>query len=302
MAKLSEHPAKGKSGSKRSAKLNKNLLNYTIARALAGAPWRKSEKSGRWLCESRTLRMSLPAAAGRRWPNAFDMEALFALLRLAQLQGSSTVCFASHNAMLKAMGQGRLARNYHKLEQALALWQVLKVSFASWYDASGSIYEARWSDKLKKSVQVPVHKVHGQGNLARTLPPPIEAMHTDSDGSLSITLSSTWCALADRYYERVPLPLPQRAAAMNLVLKLHVMPRYIVDATFAGTEVRSRSSLCWMLGAGRKLRLRDLVRAIAAAEKWYLQHGQVMKAVSQGKGIVFMFMRQQKQDKQEQMA
>src|SRR5262249_10558007 len=68
-------------------------------------------------------------------------------------------------------------------------------------------------------------------------------------------------------------------------------PRHIVDDKFEGTKIRSRSSLCYPLGAGRRLRLRDLGRAIAAAQEWYHEHGQEMTCHSEGRRIMFMFMR-----------
>lgn len=170
-------------------KLDRNLLNYPIARdGHLRTHWRKSVKTGRRLCDfGETLSIRLPAdvdAKHKRWPTAFDMNVLFALIRQAQVTRSQTITLPSRTSLLRMMGMAKKSSNYRKLDDAIALWQVLSVRFINGYVSRGEERGFTW-------------------------PPPIQSMQSGR-----LTINRKWLP-NKKYYTRVPLPLPGNALAQN---------------------------------------------------------------------------------------
>ena len=127
-------------------KLNKNFANFPLARdprrGQAGE-WRRGHKREdgclkqwwwRTLPGERKIVLRLPHSfeGKRRCPTAFDMNVLFLVLSKAQATNSNKVEFASHAAMLAALGVGRRqSRNRQRLTESLQLWNACPSYFAS---------------------------------------------------------------------------------------------------------------------------------------------------------------------------
>jgi hypothetical protein len=238
-------------------KLDRNLHNYPLARdGHLRTHWRKSAKTGRWVCDfGETLTIRLPAdvdAKHKRWPTAFDMNVLFALLREAQVTRSPTITPPSRSSLLRRMGVAKKSSNYRRLEDAIALWQVLSVRFINGYVSRGEERGFTW-------------------------PPPIQSMRSGR-----LTINRKW--LPKTYYTRVALPLPGNAPAQNLVLWLHTaIRRGAADENgVETTKRRKRLSLCWTIGVAHNNRQPRLLAAIAAAEQWYERQGGELRSMGNG--------------------
>jgi hypothetical protein len=223
-----------KSANKRKAyvKLCKNC-NFPMARDARLAPrWRKSKPNGLlWLADlggEERIQLALPLDVDeqlKRFPTAFDMNVLLFLLRQTEFERSDEIKFRSLNAMMKVMRLPLQSREREKLRSSLQFWSQLMVRFAEWWDTNkhkdgerGVRVWYRPAGRLK--VGGKLHKWRARerrvrGKVCMILPPPIE----QQDG-WRLRISSEWLVLAHRFYELIPLPLPQRAAAQNLCVWL----------------------------------------------------------------------------------
>ena len=181
------------------AQVNRNLMNFPLARvSTVPASWSKS-KTGCWFCDlpgEDRIRLSLAHGADarlRRLPSAFDVNVLLLVLAHTQIHGDHVVTFPSRNEIFHSLGLHRNTAQYRKsVDAALALWSAL-------------------------TIQMPWHPHH-----KKTMPPPIEVM-CSKGSSLTVTVTLAWRDLGKEetgYFKQVPLPLPHDAATQNLVLRL----------------------------------------------------------------------------------
>jgi hypothetical protein len=230
-------------------RLNRNFMNYPLARSAKTKPnWRK-DKDGWWcrLPGDDRIELSLPEAHRtlRRCPTAFDMNVLFRLLAAiqeAQPQRTERVRFASVAAALRDLHLSAHSENGLRLISALELWGQMSIRLENWYE--------------------------DRDHIARHLPPPIERADL-SGNSIVLTLNREWVrlALSKRYYESLPLPLPSEATAQNMVLMLLTSMPNRIEGKFRGTYSRARSWFC------RKIGLRNettkLARITDIASNWF---------------------------------
>ena len=114
------------------AAINKNLLNYPLARSTrVHADWRRSKKTGRWLCDlpgDDRIQVRLPSDFDRpRVPTGFDMMLLFTLLKEIRVSKTDKVEFTSLTSLLKLIGVGDDSYNRNRLRDALDLWASISI-------------------------------------------------------------------------------------------------------------------------------------------------------------------------------
>jgi hypothetical protein len=296
MQKLTNDPAERKPP--RFVKLDKNLCNYPIARDARLRPrWRKS---GSYLLTElageERIELQLPAnvpAGLKRFPTAFDFNVLMVLLRQAQVERTNKIQFRSYNRILKAMRLPPQSRERAKVRSALRLWSVLGFNFRQWWDASPAFKDEggvpSWHDHRARGLpgknrwqkrailkQLPPPRM--RGSVRRSLPPPIEML----DG-LRMRIAAAW--LPKVYFERMVLPLPQRAAAQNLVLWLiggskwserlekYDMTKYKFDDDDPEVSRYQLRLLYKKTALRHSNRTVALQRAMKEAEAWFDVHG-----------------------------
>lgn len=228
--------------------LSKNLCNYPLARdPRTKMTWRR-RKSGWWsarLPYDSRITLRLPPnvqETSKRAPTAFDMQLLSILLMLARKQGTRVV-ISSRSVLVELMGHSAETRTLRRLDDALQYLSAVRLRYAQW-----------WTP--------------GKGREPKKLRPPIRAVNKPS-GTLCITISPTWLALSDNFAVQVPSPLPNTAAAQNLVLLLMVGFR-------KGHEVNHRRDIKTVIrkiGAAAATRKVQLPKTIEVAKAWFKQHG-----------------------------
>jgi len=235
--------------------VNKNFMNYPLARDRREQRWQwcKSSKSGRWigrLPDDDRISYRLPANAKarlRRCPTPFDVNVLLLVFVETRKQGRNKAEFASYSEMLRALGFGIDQNNIRRLREALELWSKLTVVFADFYEKSAP---------FKKPTK-------GK----RALPPPIVTV--DKSKEIQIEVSLDWIAISQRYFARVPLPLPREAAAQCLVLLLlafYSLPGELGEAVTFNRRIRQ---LHHKLGLEHSDRNLSLQRALDTAREWF---------------------------------
>jgi len=264
------------------AHINRNLLNYPLARdaRVILADWRRGKKMRDWRHrlpgdDRIDLRFTADADAKlRRCPTGFDINVLFCLLREAQNEGK--VSIASRSALLGKLGLGRDSANRRRLNRSLSYWSAVTIRNGSWREA-----REPWSERGR--------------NVAKLLPSPIQAM--SGTRKLSISISNEWRAIASRYFERVPLPLPTHAAAQNLVLCLltsHQRLDLIADQDDPKFLYRRRvGKLCQKIGVTH----RHWSSALTVAKAWFENHGYELQEVIKDNLVVFTLDRPDKRAK-----
>jgi hypothetical protein len=269
------------------AAINRNLANYPLARDVrVAAHWRKSNKTGRWLCDlpgDQRIQFRLPSDyKPRRCPTGFDVNVLFVLLREARLRKTGKIEFPSLASILKDLGVRIDDYNRQRLRDSLQLWSHLSLRHIHWYDAIRSI---QYSPCVTREELMA--RVRREKHVRKLLPPPIRRIETDCR-RVRIVVAKPWRALASRYYAQVPLPLPLNAAAQNLVLCLATSRRY--RDSEPGCEMkweRPIRKLCWKLGLNHATRGRALEHAIKIAEVWFAERGIKLNEVRREGQIIF---------------
>lgn len=284
------------------AAINRNLCNYPLARdARLKLHWRRSKRTGRWLCDlsdGERLQLRLPEATPNqllRWPTAFDVNVLFLLLNEAKKQGINEIEFSSYSSILNELDYSVEARNRRKLKDALALWSALMIWFERWrvprqYRYIDSKTGRPFDEWRKGTRKVPTNDGMGGEVVRRQLPPPIQSVNADS-GRICITVADEWCALGERYFARVPLPLPRDAAAQNLLLC--VMTSYFQHGEFGAKQsgVRRVRELCRAIGLDHRSRASKLRNALGNIMDWFKQHGGKLDWIWAGNKIRFVIVK-----------
>ena len=185
------------------AQVDRNLMNYPLARdPRVKAIWSKS-KTGRWFCDlpaDERIRLRLAHGADarlKRVPSAFDVNVLLLVFARAQIQGDPVVTFPSRAAIFQALGLSLNRAGYcERVDAALAFWSAL-------------------------TIRMPWHP-DNKTMPYKTMPPPIEVA-CRKGSALTVTVTPAWRDLGKKktgYFKQVPLPLPHDAATQNLVLSL----------------------------------------------------------------------------------
>ena len=180
-------------------KLNKNFANFPLARdprrGQAGE-WRRGHKREdgclkqwwwRTLPGERKIVLRLPHSfeGKRRCPTAFDMNVLFLVLSKAQATNSNKVEFASHAAMLAALGVGRRqSRNRQRLHRVAAALERLSLIFRECW------YRPKQHPTLYCGQVTPGRPAEKGQSIG--LPPPFKECDISPSGKISITLSKAW--------------------------------------------------------------------------------------------------------------
>jgi hypothetical protein len=255
-------------------------MNYPIARDVRlKLRWRKSESTGRWLCDvpgADQIQLRLPGdvpSYARRCPSALAVNVLFLLLGEAKKCGTATIEFASTASILRLLGYGVEARNRQKVKEALTLWSDLMIRFNEWYvptryryvEKDGTAFDVWRKGRQPKFVAEPER-------VARQLPPPIRSL--DLKGRrIQIVIDSEWIKFGRSYFTRVSLPLPREAAAQNLVLALLTSHSWTGDYGEKQTYHRWVRKLCRKIGLNHGDRNLSLERAIDVARDWFERRG-----------------------------
>ena len=235
------------------AQVNRNLLNYPLARnSRVRASWSKSN-TGRWFCDlpgDKRIRFWLAHGADvrlKRLPTEFDVNVLLLILARAQMQDDTVVTFPSRAAIFQALGLSVNRARYRKrVDAALELWSAL-------------------------TIRMPWHPDK------RTMPPPIEV--TCSKGALTVTVTQAWRDLGKKetgYFKQVPLPLPHDAATQNLVLSLLTCVSEVFDCAgeiMLRTSPRNKMALCRKIGLTHSTSYRVFNGACLEADTWLRKHG-----------------------------
>jgi hypothetical protein len=277
MLNVQNRPQKIKDRSKSKSgylKINRNLCNYPIARDAHTKlkNWRMGAKTGCWICpEPGTkfphLELRLPADVDpnlRRWPDGFDVNVIFGLLRLGKVRGTCELEFRSNAEVLEALGFTVGGRQHQALTRALELLPVLSVCFYQWY--------------------VPKSKSHIR-HIRRVLKPLIRPLER-SPGRLHIKLNPEWLALTeDGYWVELPLALPNCAAQQNLILWLRTAKTYESEGVKL-TKRESRRDLCRTIGVNHESRNTILGRTIKVVSEWFEQHRGSIDADVKDDGLI----------------
>lgn len=248
--------------------ISRNLVNYPLARdARVRAIWRKSTKTGRWLCDlpgDDRVQFRLPAdLENPRCPTGFDMDVLFLLLCQARVTNANNIWFNSQASMLQALGLDVRDRNRRRLQDALELWQHLSIHYCCWFQA------VRWAEKGKKGK---AKKVKGE-HVQKLMPPPIRRINTNSR-RVCITVAKAWRETGNFFYAQVPLPLPTNATVQNLILYLFKPNNKWRDFPAETFKIEHKArALCYKIGLNHAKRGAVLRHAITEAKTWFLLHG-----------------------------
>jgi hypothetical protein len=164
------------------------------------------------------------------------------MLGMAQDQGKSTITLPSSAAILKALDRTVDSANRRRLKNSLQYWCALSILFNCW---------------------------HQDG---KTLPPPIQSL-SNNGRQFRIKLRPEWCELNDGYFATLYLPLPNSAAAQNVVLALSASAPKLTT-TDAGVRVdiknaRGIRSFCRKVGLNHSTRVRELRNALQASSHWF---------------------------------
>jgi hypothetical protein len=199
------------------------------------------------------------------------MNVLFQLLAEAQRPVNTTqIKFASYAVLLRRLGLPVRNRGRARVEDSLLYWACVSIRWSRWYQ--------------------------DRHHVRLLLPPPIEDAER-SGNRVIITLDPDWhrLARAGGYYGWLPLPLPPRAAAQNLVLliltqdlsrsaesndELWISLDLYFDQLAPLTKAMDRWWLTRKLGLLHKQRNNVLNRAIDQAAGWFAAHGGKLKQVA----------------------
>ena len=255
-------------------RLNRNLMNYPLARSARTRPLWHEDKDVLWCTlpgESR-IELSAPAAAPvRRLPTGFDMNVLFWLLAAVQQSQNERIRFASVAAFLREQHLRADNDNRARVLNSLELWAALTIRHLHWYERAA--------------------------HVERNFSPPVR--HVDFKGrSITVTLDQEWVRLANekQYYEPIPLPLPQEAAAQNFVL-------LALTATLKGVEgegqvrggvrityERRRRLFCRKIGLRNERQKLEHIAGLVAS--WFEARGGSLvfvEGINKSGYIVFVF-------------
>jgi hypothetical protein len=252
---------KNKARSKTFAPVNKNWLNYPIARdARTRAIWRQLE-SGNWITkipgESR-IKLIFHHNARRRLVTGFDMAILFGLLALAYMSKSNKIEI-NKAKLLEFVGLSTTVHNvYQKVNQTLDLWQDVSIVHRTWYEAG-----FKQGKKYRP----------GRSRTKKILPPPIVEIR----GNV-IELDDEWIRQDNRYFERVRFPIPIQAAHQNLILWLLAARPHPGPDMEGFKEAKTKADLYHIIGARGNARDRTLMQAIRKAVQWWPITGQRLEA------------------------
>jgi hypothetical protein len=259
------------SNSRLYALVDNNFCNYPLARdARTQQHWRRA-KAGHWWCDlpgdisddEGRIRFRIDGEAQaefRHCPTGFDINILFLLLGEARRIDKATIVLASDAAMLAVLGLGADTRNRRRLHHSLRYWSMLAIRYKCWYASR-------------------------EGTITKTLPAPIQAL----DGN-QITLHPDWLwgARNKGYWARVRLPLPQMAAAQNLVLRLvKGASEFPVSTPFTLTE--KLRTFCRKIGLSHEYRVRQLqaiTKPGGAAHAWFKRRGDDLRMTLTGSHII----------------
>lgn len=251
--------------------INRNFLNYPIARDSRCKTGWKRLRRGCWLCRlGDRVRVYLPGDVDddlKRVPTGFEMSVLWLLIAVAQMTNQPVVTVRSLKQMLKALGAAVNTTNRRKVGDALDLLSLVSIRFSKWY-----------SPKADKS---------GSHHTGHKLLPPIELIEETSSKELRITMRKEWVWPDIGYYKRIPLPLPSSASAQNLIAWLHTAIASKVDDDSRSTQPLRRRSLCRKLGVNHTTRNDVLENAIAAAANWFEARGGGLDHELDGEDITF---------------
>ncbi len=236
-------------------RLNRNFMNYPLARSMRTRPNWQKDKDGWWctLPGDDHIELRLPETSRptlQRCPSGFDMNVLFRLLMAVQENQSKhldeQVQFRSVAALLRDLHLTADTDNCIRLFEALELWSQLSIRFGQWYE--------------------------GGQHSVREFPPPIEQV--DLHGQrLTLTFNRRWIELvrAKGYYAKLPIPLPNEAASQNLILMLLVWDPKQIDDKMCWTHSWNRKSLCQKIGL--RCKTPRLKRIAYLANDCFAAHG-----------------------------
>jgi hypothetical protein len=169
--------------------------------------------------------------------------------------------------MLHALGVVVNARERKRLHDALAYWAALTLCHSSW------------------------HLAKRDGHVRKILPPAVESFEIIGR-RIKVKLSQAWTTLHLKgYFARVPLPLPDHAAAQNIVLLMATRMKQHLSFVHDGKEVSGEGwkyspgllNLCTKVGLAHSSR-RHVLRRLTIYEgplhKWYASHGLMLVAVN----------------------
>jgi hypothetical protein len=255
-------------------RLNRNVMNYPLARSVRTKPiWHEDKTRGDSWCQlpgDDRIELSLSADAPvRRCPTGFDMNLLFRLMAGVQQSKNERVEFASVNAFLRELHLTHKSNRARVLD-SLELRGHLSIFYSRWYERGA--------------------------HVERNFPPPVR--HVDLKGHrVVVTLHREWVELAcaKGYFESIPLPLPQEAAAQNWALLALTATLKAVEGDCevrGGAKVtyeRRRGSFCQKLGLRNEVLKLDRIEASVAA--WFESGGGALsfvEGINKPKHIVFV--------------
>ncbi len=183
---------------------SRQLMNYPLARdTRTQQSWHRSKPTGKWwLCElpgDKRIQFRLRGDIEdrlRHSPTPFDVNVLLLVLAQAEQLDRRQMSFASDNAMLQALKIGIDSGTRQRLRDSLDYWCELSI-----------LYRECW------------HKIGQKEPITKRLPVPLQSVGKEGH-RVSIVLDEQWFQLRRRYFEKLTLPLPNSAAAQNLVLLL----------------------------------------------------------------------------------
>jgi hypothetical protein len=264
------------------AAVNRNLMNYPLARdARITTAWRPSQPSKKYqVCDlpgSDRVRLRLNADANpslRRCPTGFDINVLLLLLTRARMSKEPVIHWRSRAEVLATLGISTInSRERRRLAASLEYWAAISIHFPRWYAGAKQGY-----------------------HIKNLLPPPIRRI-TSKNGETQITLAGQWTGLIRRRFVNVPLPLPQQAAAQNLVLWLLVA--YAEPSKL--NPLDEEQTVNWRQVPELRLSIGLLDRrvsrfshAIQLARNWFEHHRGTLSSVIEDGRIRFYFRRPKK--------
>jgi hypothetical protein len=249
------------------AHLNRNLLNYPLARdSRLRVHWRPVKGTDDIRCQLADGNISyrLPARYDdRRIPNGFDTLVLFWLLREARMKNANKITFSSRTVILKELGLSTTDRNLGRMKNALKLWCVIRPRFKFW------------------------HYIGEEKRRKKALPPPIKSLSLTRP--IEVELDKRWCTLGDKYFEKVRLSLPTRAAPQNLILAILTASAWS-DPGCPGAKFkyrRTKRNWCRTIGLHNGDRNAVLEHAFDVAIKWFkTQRGLTLTKMDVGRSVV----------------
>jgi len=240
--------------------LNKNLMNYPVARD-PRTPTHWSKSNGRWVAklplEDRIL-LTLPADAPenvKRVTSGFDLGVLLQLIAEVQRSGLATVDL-SNGELVRRMELEERSRYRQAVGASLQYLSWIGFEFDRWYIVGGK-YERK------------------------VLPPPIAAMKGQS-----ITLHPDWMRLVlpqskrkRGYVERIWAALPLDAYEQNyhLMVLASAVKGQVEDIEFY--YERGQSAFARKIGLSRKNRRPRLRAHSEKVEAWWSAHGGMLIAL-----------------------